>query len=83
MIRLFITKAAANAVILEERLFMCVSLGKRLSSILTCRTQQGPCQLQKPEKKPHFNADFSGAGRAQVAADTFADTVRGQGGHTR
>src|SRR5580704_46421 len=50
MIRLFMTRAAASALSLEDRVFIGVS-GSWLSAILTAITQQGPCQLQKPGDK--------------------------------
>src|ERR1700682_5737715 len=67
IMRPFIASAAAKAVSLVERVFMGVS-GKWLSSILTCITQQGPCQLQKPGKKGHLEGHFHRMGR-QVTPD--------------
>ncbi len=57
MMRLLTIKAIANAVSLVERVFTDVSNGL-LSSILTCITQQGPCQLQA-RGKGSFGRSFS------------------------
>jgi hypothetical protein len=48
------TRAAAKAVSLDERVFMCVSQRSSGYSILTGITQQGPWELQRPEEKVYF-----------------------------
>jgi hypothetical protein len=74
MMRLLTIKAIAKAVSLVERVFMGVS-NIMLSSILTCITQQGRCQLQALGKGVIGNS-FSTDWVMRVTVDS----VRGQDG---
>ena len=76
MTRPFINRVAATALSLEEKVFMCVSWSKWLSSILTRITQQGPCQLQRPREKGHCEGNFHQVGATRVTADKATGPAR-------